>query len=218
MKTRESEVEEMEGAWYDGLYERHEHLWLAANTMLLLMSKSGLPMNKARAATFDIEDPETVAVYVMDLQEAGITADDIMADGHACRRGLKFFPSSGELTELLVALKELRKPSTVVSDPVWVAYRGGIALTSKEDAFRRKEAFWTDEFRALEDLGLYQRKALPEGVDGKTALATIVRELEQQMRMPRAENDPKRVDRSSPAFKQAEREIEELAQKRRKVS
>lgn len=126
--------EKVQAQWFDKLYATDPQLWLAVDAMLLLMLKSGLPMPTERAKQFDIEDPETIGVYVHDVRQAGITVADVKLDGHHVRKMLRWFPSSTDLVTALLALKHKREPKGVIYDPVYIAEGKRVFVTSREKA------------------------------------------------------------------------------------
>ena len=168
--------------WYDRLYKSDRDLWLAVDTMLLLMAKSGLPMSRERVRDFDLEEPEIIGLYVVDIKSAGITVLDIQTDMHEARRRLRFFPSSGALTDLLSQIKERRAPRGVISDPVYVQRGDYLAICSRQSAVAAGAKFWADDRTAAIELGWRNPvKELPEGMAGSEYLRKTLVTLETKM-------------------------------------
>lgn len=122
------------GGWFDQVYSKNKHLWLATNALLEIILKAGMPMSRTRMAKFSLDDPETIGVYVLDLAEAGITAADVARDAHEVRRQLSFFPSSSELVQLFKAKKVAYNPPWLVVEPVYVWVDGNVRMTNRQSA------------------------------------------------------------------------------------
>lgn len=201
-------MSKQQGAWFDKVYADHRELWLAVTTMLQLFLKAGLPMSKERQRAMDLDDPETVGLYVLDLNSVGITPDDVMDDGHRVRQSLRFFPSSGELAELMRTLKHKRLPPWRIADPVYVyvkdpldkkGERGYLAIAPRKEAEARNEKHWDDEYQAQVALGMRKpMKALPRGMTGEEFLQKRLQELTGRMGMPTP-----RADKTADELKRA---------------
>lgn len=184
--------EKVQQEWYDGVYARNPQLWAAVDAMLLLMMKAGLPMPSERLRGFDLQDPETVGLYVMDLADAGIELGDVMADGHEVRRSLRWFPSSAELVNAMRALKHKRNPPGVINDPVYVCEDGRVCVTSRRNAINKGLPYWASMLDCEYDNGLRRRPApLPEGTTLKELAATIEARIDGAVKALPASTAPK---------------------------
>lgn len=155
---------EVRPEWFDKLYQKDPNFWLGVNIMLELMMKAGLPMASERLRQFDLQDPETVGLYVMDLADAGITMYDLEQDGHNARRMLRFFPSSAELVTVMLALREKREPRGIISNPVYIYQDGCVRVASMRVAEKLALPYWKDQVDCEVANGLRQpMKALPPG-------------------------------------------------------
>lgn len=184
---------QMQAEWFDKVYEKHSNLWLAVDAMLQLMLKSGLPMPNERMKQFALDDPETLGVYVLDIADAGITLDDLMADGHKVRRMLRFFPSSTELVTALLACREKREPSGLILDPVYIFDKGHVFLTRRKTAEKNGWPFWECQIDCEIANGLYvPRSSLPEG---KKALAARLDSISAKMTSTDDESEEAMIER-----------------------
>lgn len=176
--------------WYDHLYAQHRDLWLALSTLLHLMVKGGMPF-AAHRQRFDIDDPETVGVYVMDVHDAGFTLADVMADGHAVRRMLRFFPSSAELVQALRACREVREPRGTISQPVYIydAHDGCVRVCSKGVAENRRVQWWATQTEAEVANGLRPPMKPVKPGEGSKALGETLKALDTRFALPVHERD-----------------------------
>lgn len=225
-------ADSFEPGWFDAVYAEDPNYWLAVDMMLMLMLRAGLPLPKQRLADLmmvtqegapPIMDPEALGIYVVDLKAAGITMDDIAADGHEVRRRLQWFPSSAELTAAMVALKGKRCPSHLIVAPVYIYEEGrGVCVTDKAQAIRAGIPYWATGMDAEIANGLRPpMRELPEGEERRTVselLANVTRSLMMRNRVD--EPLESQVKRLKQANKEKMREVEEelkvLAARRKK--
>ena len=168
-RSKVDHLAEIVPSWADTVYGQHSDLWTAVNVMLQLFLKSGLPMSSERLKQFSLEDMETLAVYVMDLAEAGVTVNDIATDGHAVRRLLRFFPSSSELVTAMLACRQKREPAGIIRDGVYIFQGNAVRIVSRGTAERRGWRYWEEQVDAEIANGLIKprpRAALPASREG----------------------------------------------------
>ena len=162
-------------------------------------------MANERLKTFDLADPETIGVYVLDIKDAGLSLDDILADGHKVRQQLRFFPSSTDLVKALVACRNIRKPPGVISHPVYVAdSEGMLRVCSRDVAEKQKLRYWLHEYDAQVALGIRQpMKALTyrEGQTLREAFLERVQRTAEKMAMKELPGAKPIDPRSTPEYK-----------------
>lgn len=157
METKQTQ--QLQQEWFDTVYAQNSQLWHATTIMLELMMKAGMPMSKQRMAKFALDEPETVGVYVLDLADAGITAQDVVTDSHDARRMLDFFPTSSELVKAMSELKVQRDPPWLIIDPVYVWQDGGVRCTRRKHALVHGREIFEDPDQCALANGV--TKALP---------------------------------------------------------